>query len=172
VREGLRLRRTSTILFNDGTWRWFYEKHYDWEAAVEDDRLVLTWMLSDPTYRFISPVPEGEVTGEPQRPGDEVVHGPYRLECIRTDSFDTVDARTAVSLFEAWAQREDWGIPSPAAAEMSRRAALLHRATGLFWLHALDESCLLPHSYLGPWAELLIVNRNERVAELVVGSSD
>jgi hypothetical protein len=135
----LHLEDYSTILFNDGTYRWFNENRYRIcrADATTTDREVLASLLAESSYeasplgRFIS---RREST-----PGRDPVHGPYWLRCVTPDRFEPVDLTTARERLTAWGQIDGDGIPLKGLREVERLEDVAREATGLFWPQDLDD---------------------------------
>jgi hypothetical protein len=166
----LHLEDYSTILFNDGTFRWFNEHGYRICGAdsTTTDREVLASLLAQPSYET-STLERSQRKSTPER---DRVHGPYWLRCITPDRFDAIDLTTARERLTAWGQIDGDGIPPKGLHEVDRLEEVARAATGLFWLQDLDDECVLPWNYFDAWAEFVIVDRKRGDVLLVAASGD
>lgn len=179
----LHLEGYSTILFNDGTYRWFDEKQYRLCSADETttDQEVLADLIGQPSYHGPAVVPTPSRSGSLREHLDSFhkwaverdrVHGPYWLRCLTPNRFDSIDLAAVRERLLAWGLMDGDGIPPKAMREVERLEEIARTATGLFWLQQLDEGCIVPWNYFGAWAELVIIDRRGGEVSLVVASAD
>lgn len=165
LRDGLTHINDVFINFRNGTFQWIFIKRFLLPAVSCDDQEVLARLLAHELYG------DSYAGGEPG--ADQELHGPYWRHQIMPDSFVPTTAVAETARLRAWARQY---------ADVSRRLRRamkrelfepLALADAVYRLRELGESAHHDWGWvLGPFHELVLIDRARTRVSLVVASDD
>jgi hypothetical protein len=152
--------------FGEGShgYRWVDAKRFQLSSEVLDDRDVLVALIAHPQFRD---------TYDGAGVQDWPRHGQWWLDRITPDSYEPVDAHTAVDVFRSWANQHG-GAPESLASRLREEIYTpIHRATSRYLLGQLPKDAF--HDY-GPihigYYELILIDRPATTLTLLVAADD
>ncbi|MER5780753.1 hypothetical protein ABT104_03350 [Streptomyces mobaraensis] len=154
--------------FGEGThhgYRWVDAKRFQLPSETPDDRVVLAALISHPQFR--DTYDGAGVQGWPR-------HGQWWLDRITPDTYEAVDATTAVDVIHSWAAGQYGNVPEPLISRLQREIYTpIRKATGRYLLGPLPENAF--HDY-GPihinYHELVLIDRPAGTLDLLVAADD
>lgn len=99
-------------------------------------------------------------------------HGPYRIDCLTTESYELTDRPSAEETLYRWAdessRRTDQHYPAP----IRTAERIIEAATTIFHLKDLRETCEHEDGrFLGDFHEFVLLNRHDGILTLLVASA-
>ncbi|MFE2141448.1 hypothetical protein ACFXA3_06775 [Streptomyces sp. NPDC059456] len=145
-------------------YRWVDAKQFRLPAELLDDRNVLAALISHPQFRDTY-----DGAGVQDRPR----HGQWWLDHITPDTYEAVDAASALDVIHGWAEQHG-NVPEPLASRLRREIdGPIREATSTYLLGQLPEDAL--HDY-GPihidHHELVVIDRPAATLALLVAADD
>lgn len=161
----------DVLVFNDyekGDFRWIDIRSFKCNAEI-NEIAIIGELLDNPWYKddYFSPT-------ESEPSGDSVIHGPYMLDSISVRSFAAVSEVSAENSLRHWIS-QDGELPPALSIEIENN--ILSKIRGdvsIFQL--LEEGLTLQGppivSRLSGFLEFIIIDKNNRLIELLVASDD
>lgn len=145
-------------------YRWVDAKHFQLPSEVLDHRDVLAALISHSQFRD---------TYDGAGVQDWPRHGQWRLDRITPDTYEAVDAETAVDVIHSWANQHG-NVPEPLASRLRQEIYTpIRKATSTYLLGQLPADAL--HDY-GPihidYHELVVIDRPAATLTLLVAADD
>lgn len=144
--------------------RWVDTRRFWVSSGGRDDRDVLAALIEHPQFRD---------TYDGAGVQDWPRHGPWWLDRITPDTYERVDADTAVAVLHSWANQHG-DVPEPLTARLREEIYTpIHHATSRHLLGRLPEDAF--HDY-GPihidYHELVLIDRPATTLTLIVAADD
>ena len=155
------------INFVNNTYEWVDIKLFALPPGDLEDRRLLELLTRHVRYRN-----SYAGTGDKDM---EIIHGPYWLQAITTESFTRVDAADAEALLRTWSQYYA-PLPETVRSQMETELyARLHAATSIYQL--ADLRAAAEHDwgqFVGKagFHEFVLIDRSAQSLALVVASDD
>jgi hypothetical protein len=130
------------------------------------DESTLDLLVRNAYYRDDYLVPGSPLTPKGTR------HGPYRLDCLDTDSFEFTDRATAEEVLHRWDEESSPSSVHHDPRLMHTAEQILAAATTIFYLGDLRETC--EHESggcLGDFHEFVVLNRHDGILTVLVAST-
>lgn len=143
--------------------RWIDIKHFNF-VEDQDDQQLLSALISHQQFR------DGYIG---QGPGDQPVHGPYRLDAITCEKYELIESNVGINCLDNFCRLYDRSPPSCLAEDIDsvvRRRLKL--STSLFRLPPLEAAQHECGWVLDEFHELVTICRTQREVSLVIMGSD
>jgi hypothetical protein len=130
------------------------------------DQFTLDLLLTNAHYRD-----DYLIVGSPlARHGTR--HGPYRIDCLATESYELSDRPSAEETLYRWAEGSARSIDQPYPAPIRTAETITEAATTIFHLNVLREGCEHEDgALLGDFHEFVLLNRHDGILTVLVASA-
>lgn len=149
----------------DHGFRWVDIKVFSLTAMPPADEIVLAALIVDERFADGYAGAGSDPTGS--------IHGPYRRSRISADSYERLDATSAIGIVDSWA-REFGALPGELARTLEESVyARIRSACSCFRLRDLDATA--SHEWAGVhthFHELVTVDRANGTLALIVAADD
>ena len=155
------------ILFlRDGSYRWLRLHRFRCDLNASDPTL-LSALLSHSRYQdcYLQPDTDWSPSGDQ--------HGPYRLDRLSVDSFESIDAALAEAFVLGWAEEYDGREGRGFELILKAANAVINRASSLWRLQDLHDSAQHETGWmLDDFCEIVAIDRVRRTLTLLIASGD
>lgn len=129
------------------------------------DESTLDALVRHAYYRDDHLVPGSPLTPHATR------HGPYRLDCLTTESFELTDRASAEETLYRWAEGSTSATDQQRLADIRTAERIITAATTIYHLKDLRETCEHEDGrLLGDFHELVLLNRHDGILAVLVAS--
>ena len=129
------------------------------------DRFTLDLLLANAYYRDDYLIVGGPLTPRGTR------HGPYRIDCLATESYELSDRPSAEETLYRWADESVPSIDRRYPAPIHTAAKVIETATTIFHLNVLREGCEHEDGAgLSDFHEFVLLNRHDGILTVLVAS--
>jgi hypothetical protein len=153
------------VNFSNGTFQWVHAKRFALPTIPVDDRSLLALLIAHDLYG------DNYAGGTP---GDDPTrHGPYWRDRITVAAFDLTQAAIEETHLRAWAEQHTTPDDYLRAELEHELFVSIRRASALYRLHDLGKGAFHDWGWvLGPFHELILIDRSGSTLTLVVACDD